>query len=155
MQKTQAEMDLDRRLQPKLDGLLAQQSGSTGSKSQSVRLRDCKGALDTITQTIVDLDQKLEETDNMIEELEAQISKLETSVAEKTAANIKLARDMEKHEAQMSKKDADRSRFKLQLDAVRKEIRELGGLPEDVDRKYSRWDDAKVCMLPLFIMHIN
>ncbi|KAF1915857.1 RecF/RecN/SMC [Ampelomyces quisqualis] len=144
VQKTQAELDLSVNLQPNLDSLVAQQSGSTGSKSQSVQLRESMRALDTVNQVIANLDEQLEETDNMIEELGAKLVQLEASKAEKESANRKIATAMEKHEQQISRKDADRSRFKVQLDKVRKEIRDLGALPEDVDRKYTRWDDAKI-----------
>jgi structural maintenance of chromosome 3 (chondroitin sulfate proteoglycan 6) len=143
-QKVQAELDLSENLQPTLDSLLAQQGGSGGSNSQSARLRECKRALDTINQTIVNIDQQIKETDNSIDEIRAQLVQLEESKAEKEATNRKLATAMEKHEQQISRKDTDRSRFKAQLDDVRKDIRNLGTLPEDVDRKYSRWDATKV-----------
>jgi structural maintenance of chromosome 3 (chondroitin sulfate proteoglycan 6) len=144
-QKVQAELDLSENLQPTLDSLLAQQGGSTGSNSQSTRLRECKRALDTINQSIAHIDQQIEETDGLIDEIRAELVQLEESKAEKEATNRKLATTMEKHEQQILRKDTDRSRFKAQLDEVRKDIRNLGTLPEDVDRKYSRWDAAKVC----------
>lgn len=143
-QKVQAELALSEDLQPTLDSLLAQQGGSTGSNSQSARLKECKRALDTVNQTIAQLDQQIEETDNAIEEMQAELSSLENSLVEKTSSNMKLAVTMQKQETQISRKDTDRSRFKAQLDEVRKEIRNLGTLPEDVDRKYSRWDATKV-----------
>jgi structural maintenance of chromosome 3 (chondroitin sulfate proteoglycan 6) len=144
-QKVQAELDLSENLQPTLDSLLAQQGGSTGSNSQSTRLRECKRALDTINQSIAHIDQQIEETDGLIDEIRAELVQLEESKAEKEATNRKLATTMEKHEQQILRKDTDRSRFKAQLDEVRKDIRNLGTLPEDVDRKYSRWDATKVC----------
>jgi structural maintenance of chromosome 3 (chondroitin sulfate proteoglycan 6) len=143
-QKVQAELDLSENLQPTLDSLLAQQVGSAGSNSQSTRLRECKRALDTINQSIAHIDQQIEETDNLIDEIRAELTQLEESKAEKETTNRKLATTMEKHEQQILRKDTDRSRFKAQLDEVRKDIRNLGTLPEDVDRKYSRWDASKV-----------
>ncbi|OAL01150.1 RecF/RecN/SMC protein [Phaeosphaeriaceae sp. SRC1lsM3a] len=143
-QKVQAEMDLSEGLQPNLDSLLAQQDGPAGSTSQSSRLKECRRALNTVNQTIAQLDQQIKETDNLIEETRTELTRLEESHAEKTTTNVKLAVTMSKHEAQISRKDTDRSRFKAQLDEVRKDIRNLGTLPEDVDRKYSRWDATKI-----------
>jgi structural maintenance of chromosome 3 (chondroitin sulfate proteoglycan 6) len=145
-QKVQAELDLNDNLQPLLDNLSAQQGGVSGANSQSTRLRDCKRALDTVNQTIATIDQQINETDDQIENLRSQLIKLEESKAEKEASNGKLAKVMEKHESLLARKDTDRSRFKAQLEEVRKDIRNLGTLPEDVDRKYSRWDATKVCM---------
>jgi structural maintenance of chromosome 3 (chondroitin sulfate proteoglycan 6) len=144
-QKVQAELDLSENLQPNLDTLLAQQGSLGGSNSQSARLKEYRRALDTVNQTIANVDQQIEETDAQIEEIRTQLGALEESKAEKESSNRKLASAMEKHEQQISRKDTDRSRFKAQLDEVRKDIRNLGTLPEDVDRKYSRWDATKVC----------
>ncbi|KAL5117014.1 Structural maintenance of chromosomes protein 3 [Pleosporales sp. CAS-2024a] len=143
-QKNRVELELSENLQPYLDNLLAQQGGTGGSNSQSARLREGKRALDTVNQTIANLDEQIRETDSQIEEIRTQISVLEESRAEKESSNRKLASAMERHESQISKKDTDRSRYKAQLDEVRKDIRNLGTLPEDVDRKYARWDATKI-----------
>jgi structural maintenance of chromosome 3 (chondroitin sulfate proteoglycan 6) len=152
-QKVQAELDLSENLQPLLDSLLAQQGGTGGANSQSTRLRDCKRALDAINESIAAIDQQIRETDDQIENLRLQLVKLEESKAEKEASNSKLAKVMEKHESSLARKDTDRSRFKAQLEEVRKDIRNLGTLPEDVDRKYSRWDATKVCTYGLSFIY--
>jgi structural maintenance of chromosome 3 (chondroitin sulfate proteoglycan 6) len=144
-QKVQAELDLNENLQPQLEGLLAEQGGVSGSKNQSVRLRDCERALEAVDETIANIDQQIQDTDAQIEEIQTRLAKLEQSRSEKEASNKHLAMSIEKQEQQMSKKDTDRSRFSAQLEEVRKDIRNLGTLPEDVHRKYSRWDQTKVC----------
>jgi structural maintenance of chromosome 3 (chondroitin sulfate proteoglycan 6) len=152
-QKVQAELDLSENLQPLLDRLSAQQGGASGSNSQSVRLRDCKRALETVNKSIAAIDQQIQEVDDQIDDLRSQLVRLGESRAEKEASNRKLAEIMERHEKQIARKDTDRSRFKAQLEEVRKDIRNLGTLPEDVDRKYSRWDATKVCTYKTVVVH--
>lgn len=143
-QKIEAELELSQSLQPALDDLLAQQGGAGSSAAQSTGLREAKRALDTINKTIASLDQQIEETDSQIDETRAQIEQLENTRNEKEQSNRALAAAMEKQEKSLSRKDADRSSYTAQLSRVRKEIRELGTLPEDVGRKYSRWNSEKV-----------
>ena len=142
--KIEADLEIDQSLQPALDDLLAQQGGQGGSAAQSAGLREAKRALDTINESITRLDQQIEETDNQIDEVRAQIEQLETSRNEKEQSNRALAAAMEKQEKSLSRKDADRSSYTAQLTRIRKEIRDLGTLPEDVDRKYSKWNTEKV-----------
>jgi structural maintenance of chromosome 3 (chondroitin sulfate proteoglycan 6) len=144
-QKVKAELDLNENLQPQLDSLLAEQGGASGPKGQSTRLRECERALDAIDRSISNIDKQIQDTDAQIDEIQAQLAQLEQSRAEKEASNRRLAMSIEKQEQQMSRKDTDRSRLSAQLDEVRKDIRNLGTLPEDVHRKYSRWDTPKVC----------
>ena len=146
-QKVEAELDLNENLQPDLDTLLAQQGGVGGSSNQPTRLREFERALDAIDKRIADIDQQIQETDAQIEETQTQLIELEQSRAEKEASNRQLAKTMEKQELQMSKKDTDRSRFTDQLAEVKRDIRNLGTLPEDVNRKYQRWDATKVSRL--------
>lgn len=143
-QKIEAELDMNENLQPDLDNLQAQEGGASGSTSQSTRLRECQRALSAINQTIADLDQQIQDTDTQIEQVQTQLNELEQLRSEKEASNRQLAKAMEKQEQQMSKKDTDRSRFTDQLADVKRDIRNLGTLPEDVHRKYARWDTAKV-----------
>jgi structural maintenance of chromosome 3 (chondroitin sulfate proteoglycan 6) len=143
-QKIEAELEVNQSLQPALDDLLAQQGGAGGSGAQSTGLREAKRALDTINKTIANLDQQIEETDTQIDEIRAQIEQLESSRNEKEQSNRALAAAMEKQEKLLSRKDADRSTYTSQLNRCRKEIRDLGTLPEDVGRKYSKWNTEKV-----------
>jgi structural maintenance of chromosome 3 (chondroitin sulfate proteoglycan 6) len=143
-QKIEADLEIDQSLQPALDDLLAQQGGQGGSAAQSAGLREAKRALDAINESIAGLDQQIEETDNQIDDVRAQIEQLETSRNEKEQSNRALAAAMEKQEKSLSRKDADRSSYTAQLTRIRKEIRDLGTLPEDVDRKYSKWNTEKV-----------
>lgn len=143
-QKIEAELELNQDLQPALDDLLAQQGGSGSSAAQSTSLREAKRALDTVKSTIASLDQQIEEIDVQIDEIRAQIEQLETERNEKEQSNRTLAAVMEKQEKSLSRKDADRSTYTAQLTKVRKEIRDLGTLPEDVGRKYSKWNMEKV-----------
>ncbi|KAF3036541.1 Structural maintenance of chromosomes protein 3 [Didymella heteroderae] len=142
--KIEAELELNQSLQPALDDLLAQQGGAGGSAAQSTSLREAKRALDTINKTIASLDQQIAETDTQIDGIQAQIEQLETERNEKEQSNRALAAAMEKQEKSLSRKDADRSNFTAQLTKVRKEIRDLGTLPEDVARKYSKWNLDKI-----------
>lgn len=100
--------------------------------------------MDTVKSTIASLDQQIEEIDVQIDEIRAQIEQLETERNEKEQSNRTLAAVMEKQEKSLSRKDADRSTYTAQLTKVRKEIRDLGTLPEDVGRKYSKWNMEKV-----------
>jgi structural maintenance of chromosome 3 (chondroitin sulfate proteoglycan 6) len=143
-QKVEAELDLNENLHPELDRVVAQQGGAGGSNNQSTRLREYERALETVTKTIADIDEQIQETDAQIEEILTQLGELDQSRAEKEANNRQLAKAMEKQELQMSKKDTDRSRFTDQLADVKRDIRNLGTLPEDVNRKYQRWDTSKV-----------
>ncbi|KAF1357642.1 RecF/RecN/SMC protein [Lizonia empirigonia] len=143
-QKIEAELELNQSLQPALDDLLAQQGGAGGSGAQSMGLREAKRALDTVNKTIANLDKQIEETDSQIDAIRAHIEQLESSRNEKEQSNRALAAAMEKQEKSLSRKDADRSSYTNQLSKVRKEIRDLGTLPEDVDRKYSKWSTDKV-----------
>jgi structural maintenance of chromosome 3 (chondroitin sulfate proteoglycan 6) len=143
-QKIEAELDLNENLQPELDNLLAQQGGAGGSTSQPARLRECERTLHAVNQTIADIDKQIEQTDAEIEDVQTQLGALMQSKIEKETSNRQLAKVMEKQETQLSKKDTDRSRFTDQLAEVKRDIRNLGTLPEDAHRKYSRWDMAKV-----------
>jgi structural maintenance of chromosome 3 (chondroitin sulfate proteoglycan 6) len=143
-QKIEAELELTQNLQPNVDDLLAQQGSAGGSGGQSSRLKECKRALETANRTITDLDRQIQETDAQIEEIRSQLEELEQSRSEKEQSNRALAQAMEKQEKSMSRKDADRSTFTAQLAEVKRAIRDLGTLPEDVNRKYSRWDINKV-----------
>lgn len=143
-QKVEAEFDLSENLQPELDSLLAQSSGVGGSTSQSSRMREYERALETVNRTIADLDQQIQDTDAQIEDMKNGLDELETTRSEKESRNRQLAKAMEKHELQMRKKDSERMRNATLLEEVVREIREIGTLPEDVHRKYSRWDDTKV-----------
>lgn len=143
-QKIEAELDLNENLQPELDNLQAEQGGATGSTSQSTRLRECERTLDAVNQVIRDLDEQIRETDAQIENIRAQLADLETLRSEKELSNRQLAKTMERQEQAMSRKDSDRSRHTDNLAKVRREIRDLGTLPEDVNRKYARWDTGKV-----------
>lgn len=143
-QKIEAELELDQSLQPALDDILAQQNGAGGSGAQSTELRECKRALDTVNKTIADLDRRIKETDTQIDEIRAQIEQLESSRNENEQSNRALAAAMEKQEKALSRKDADRSTYTHQLSDVKKAIRDLGTLPEDVHRKYSKWSLEKV-----------
>ncbi|EFQ95045.1 hypothetical protein PTT_07081 [Pyrenophora teres f. teres 0-1] len=142
--KVEAELDLNENLQPELDNIQAQQGGVGGSTSQSARLREYERALDDVNQTIANLDLQIQETDVQIDDIRAQLSELESSRNEKEATNRQLARTMAKQEQSMSKKDSDRSRLTDRLAEVKRDIRDLGTLPEDVDRKYTKWDTTKV-----------
>lgn len=143
-QKIEAELDLNENLQPELDNLQAQQGGTSGSTSQSTRLREYERALDAVNQTIADLDQQIQETDAQIENIRAQLTDLEALRSEKELSNRQLAKTMERQEQAMSRKDSDRNRHTDNLAKVKREIRDLGTLPEDVNRKYARWDTTKV-----------
>lgn len=143
-QKLEAEFDLNDSLQPELDSLQAQQGGVTGSTSQSTQLRERERALDAINRTIADLDLQIQEIDAQIDGIRAELSELESRRSEKEASNRQLAKAMERQELLMSKKDSDRQRYTERLAEVKRDIRDIGTLPEDVDRKYSRWDTTKV-----------
>lgn len=142
--KVEAELDLNENLYPELDNIQAQQGGAGGSTSQSTRLRECERALEDINRTIANLDNQIQETDAQIENIRAQLSELENARNEKEASNRQLAKMMAKQEQAMSKKDSDRSRLTDRLAEVKRDIRDLGTLPEDVDRKYTKWDTMKV-----------
>ncbi|RAR02011.1 chromosome segregation protein [Stemphylium lycopersici] len=142
--KVEAELDLNENLQPELDNIQAQQGGAGGSTSQSTRLREYERALGDVNQTIANLDQQIQETDAQIEDIRAQLNELENLRNEKEASNRQLAKMMAKQEQAMSKKDSDRSRHTDRLAEVKRDIRDLGTLPEDVDRKYTKWDTMKV-----------
>ncbi|KAH9861479.1 hypothetical protein J1614_011226 [Plenodomus biglobosus] len=142
--KVEAELDLNENLQPGLDSLQAQQGGPSGSATQSTQLREQERALDAVNQTIQALDQQIDEIDAQIEEIRTKLGELEALRSEKESNNRQLAKAIEKQELQMSKKDSDRNRHTARLAEVRRDIREIGTLPEDVHRKYARWDTTKV-----------
>ncbi len=144
-QKVEAELDLHENLQPELDNLQAQQSGMGGSTGQSTRLREYERALDAVDRTIANLDRDLQETDSQIEDIKSQLADLENSRSEKESSNRQLAKTMERQEQIMSKKDANRKIHTESLAKVKREIRDIGTLPEDVNRKYTKWDTTKVC----------
>lgn len=143
-QKVEAELDLNENLQPELDNLQAQQGGVGGATSQSARLRECERALETVNRTIASLDDRVQEIDTLIEQIRSQLTELENTRAEKESSNRQLAKAMERHDVAMNKKDSDRNRYTDRLAEVKREMREIGTLPEDVHRKYARWDIAKV-----------
>ncbi|KAF1849106.1 RecF/RecN/SMC protein [Cucurbitaria berberidis CBS 394.84] len=143
-QKVEAELELNENLRPELDNLQSQQGGTGGSTNQTTHLREYERALDAANQTIAVLDQRIQEIDAQIEDIRAQLAELETTKSEKESSNRQIAKALEKHELAMSKKDSDRSRHTDRLAEVKRSIRDLGTLPEDVDRKYARWDTTKV-----------
>jgi structural maintenance of chromosome 3 (chondroitin sulfate proteoglycan 6) len=153
-QKDEAELDLHENLQPALDDIQIQQGGASGSTGQSTRLRECERALDAVNQTIANLDQQIQEIDAQIEDIRAQLSELEDARNEKETSNRQLAKTMARQEQAMSKKDSDRSRHTDRLAEVKRDIRDLGTLPEDVDRKYTRWDTTKVSRMLIFRIRI-
>ncbi|CAO2653851.1 Nn.00g105840.m01.CDS01 [Neocucurbitaria sp. VM-36] len=141
-QKVEAELDLHENLQPELDNLQSQQSGLGGSTSQSTRLGEYERALEAADRTVAELDQQIQETDAQIENIRAQLIELETARSEKESSNRQLARAMEKHELAMSKKDSDRSRHTDRLAEVKRDIRDLGTLPEDVTKELTKANQA-------------
>ncbi|KAF2853844.1 structural maintenance of chromosomes protein 3 [Plenodomus tracheiphilus IPT5] len=143
-QKVEAELDIDENLQPELDNLQAQQGGPSGSTTQSSQLREQERALDAVNQAIEELDQQIDGIDAQIEEIRTKLGELEALRSRKESENRQLAKAMEKQALQMSKKDSDRNRYSARLAEVRRDIREIGTLPEDVHRKYARWDTKKV-----------
>lgn len=153
-QKVEAELDLNENLQPGLDSLQAQQGGAGGSSSQSTQLREQERALQAVSRTIAELDQQIQDTDAQIEEIRVELNELEASRLEKESNNRQLAKAMEKQELQMSKKDSDRNRHTDRLAEVKRDIREIGTLPEDVNRKYSRWDITKACINAVLWWHV-
>ncbi|KAL6707659.1 Structural maintenance of chromosomes protein 3 [Coniothyrium glycines] len=143
-QKVEAELDLNENLQPELDDLQSQQGGAGGSISQSARLRECERALEAADRTIAELDERLQEIDARIDDIRSQLTELENTRSEKESRNRQLAKAMERHDVAMNKKDSDRNRYTDRLAEVKREMREIGTLPEDVHRKYARWDITKV-----------
>ena len=69
--KAEIEVELHENLQPKLDQLLSQEHGASGSLNQSSQLKEAERKLKTINRTLAEYDKKIEETDGQIEESNA------------------------------------------------------------------------------------
>lgn len=143
--KALIEVELRENLQPSLDQLLAQQTGTTGSGSQSARLKECERALKNINRTLASYDEKILKAENDIEQLSQQLSQLEAEKAEKQQQNRDLARAIDKHQKRMDRSMQDRAQAMEDLARVQKEIRELGTLPDEAWSTYGKWSSEKVC----------
>jgi structural maintenance of chromosome 3 (chondroitin sulfate proteoglycan 6) len=142
--KAEIEVELRESLRPRLDQLLAQQSGSGDGGNQSTRLKDVQRQLKAIDRTIADLDRQIHESEDSRDEANTQLTELEASRAEKEQINRKIAKAMENHQGNLDKNMQKRAEFKKQLDEVQRDLRDLGTLPEDLYRRYTKWSEEKV-----------
>ena len=145
--KTVIELELRENLQPSLDQLLAQESGSNGSSGSSTRLRECERQLKNVNRTLASYNEKIAETESNIEELAGQLSEFEGSKAQKEESNKQLAVAIERHQKHMDNSMQNRAQAMEDLARVQKEIRELGTLPEEAWSTYGKWNTEKVCDL--------
>ncbi|KAL5399576.1 hypothetical protein PMIN03_012644 [Paraphaeosphaeria minitans] len=142
--KAEIEIELRELLRPKLDQLLAQQSGSGDGGNQSTRLKDVQRQLKAIDKTIADLDRQIRERESSRDETNTQLTELEASRAEKEQVNREIAKAIENHQGNLDKNMQKRAELKKQLDEVQRDLRDLGTLPEEIYRRYTKWSEDKL-----------
>ncbi|KAJ4352179.1 Structural maintenance of chromosomes protein 3 [Didymosphaeria variabile] len=142
--KAEIEVELRESLRPRLDQLLAQQSGSGNGGNQSTRLKEVQRQLKAVDRTITDLDRQIHELESSRDEASSQLTELEASRAEKEQVNRKIAKAIENHQGNLDKNMQKRAELKKQLDEVQRDLRDLGTLPEDIYRRYAKWSEDKL-----------
>jgi structural maintenance of chromosome 3 (chondroitin sulfate proteoglycan 6) len=135
--KAEIEVELRENLQPMLDQLLTQDSSAAGGDNKT-RLSECQRALKRINRTIDTNERIIRETDAKIEEKSAELAAKETEKAEKQQENIKVAQTIEKHQKKMDRSMRERVDWNDKLNEVKKNIVDLGTVPEDAWRKYQK-----------------
>ncbi|KAF2003975.1 RecF/RecN/SMC protein [Amniculicola lignicola CBS 123094] len=136
--KVELEGELQENLQPNLDRLLAQEIGVSGTANQSARLKECERSLKSLTRTLEGIDEKIIEVDGQIDGCNAQPADLERSRANKQQTNQQLALKIEKFKHRMDKSMTDKGLAEAKLAEIRKEIRDLGTLPDEAWQKYAK-----------------
>ncbi|KAJ4299589.1 Structural maintenance of chromosomes protein 3 [Kalmusia sp. IMI 367209] len=142
--KAEIEVELRESLRPKHDQLLAQQNGTSGGGNQSTRLKEVQRQLKAANTTVEGLDQQIKDLETQRDEAKTQLSHLEASRAEKEQTNRELAKAMEKYHNSMEKSMHKRATLRDELASVQRDIRDLGTLPEEAYRKYTRWSEDKL-----------
>jgi structural maintenance of chromosome 3 (chondroitin sulfate proteoglycan 6) len=142
--KAEIEVELRENLQPSLDELLSQEKETSGSGSQSVRLKECERKLKAVNRTLASYDEKITQVENDIEQTSQQLEKFEAAKADKQSQNRELARAIERHQTRMEKSMTERAQAMKELARAQKEIRELGTLPDEAWSTYGKWSPEKV-----------
>jgi len=146
--KAELEVELQKSLRPRLDRLLAQQHGTTGTGNQSTRLEDVQRQLKKADKTIIDLDKQIRDLESQRDRAKVNLAELEESRSEKERTNREIARAMEKYHSSMEKSMQKRATLREELASVQRDIRDLGTLPEETYRRFAKWSEDKVFHLP-------
>jgi structural maintenance of chromosome 3 (chondroitin sulfate proteoglycan 6) len=144
--KNELEVELRENLQPKLDQLQSQESGSSGTGNQPAKLKECERSLKKVDATLEDYDEKIATAESEIEQLNTQLTELESSKTEKEQNNREIARSIEKHQRRMDRSMQDRAQAQEDLARAQKEIRDLGTLPDEAWSTYGKMKPEKVRM---------
>jgi len=135
--KAELEVELREKLQPMLDQLLAQDSGVGGADSQT-RLGECQRLLKRINRTIATYDEKIQETDARMEERGMELAAKEAEKNEKQSENIRIAGTIEKQQKRMDRSMRERVDWMEKLAEVKRNIVDLGTVPEDAWRRFAK-----------------
>ncbi|KAF2680548.1 RecF/RecN/SMC protein [Lentithecium fluviatile CBS 122367] len=137
--KSEIEVELRENLNPRFDQLLAQQKDAGGSGGQSAQLKECERALKAADKAVAEFDSRIQELEDQRQQANEQLAQYEETKGEKERSNRELAKLMEKAQKGMQRKLADRAQAREELNAVQRDIRELGTLPEEAYHKFTRW----------------
>jgi structural maintenance of chromosome 3 (chondroitin sulfate proteoglycan 6) len=140
--KADLEVRLNSSLRPQLVALEADEGDSEATTSATLRARRAELArltkdLDSIQQTLNDLEDRLETSATEVAELEAQ-------AAETRRQQEDLAKAIERHQRRLEKSVQKKAALLASKQETLENIRELGAIPEESRTKYRSMDSNAI-----------
>lgn len=141
--KTILEIELRENLRPRLDQLKSQEFDGQDSGSRG-NLKQSQQELKRINKSVEEVEGKLEETDSSIESADSNISDLDQRHAEIMQSQSDIAKSIEKAQKRMEKSIQKRRILTKQAAEVATKIRDLGVLPQGLEKYEKIKSDAIV-----------
>ena len=141
--KTILEIELRENLRPRLDQLKSQEFDSQDGGSRG-NLKQSQQELKRINKSVEEVERKLQETDSSIESANSNISDLDQRHAETMNAQSEIAKSIEKAQKRMEKSIQKRRILTKQAAEVATKIRDLGILPQGLEKYEKIKSDAIV-----------
>lgn len=140
--KADLEVKLNSSLKPQLFALEADEGDSEATTSASLQAKRVELArltkdLDSIQQSLDDLDDRLETSATEVAELEAQ-------AAETRRQQDELAKAIERHQRRLEKSVQKKAALLASKQETQENIRELGAIPEESRTKYRSMDSNAI-----------
>ena len=141
--KTILEIELRENLRPRLDQLRSREFDSQDGGSRG-NLKQSQQELRRINKSVDEVERKLQETDSSIESANSNVSELDQRHAEIMHSQSEIARSIEKAQKRMEKSIQKRRILTKQAAEVAIKIRDLGILPQGLEKYEKIKSDAVV-----------
>jgi structural maintenance of chromosome 3 (chondroitin sulfate proteoglycan 6) len=138
------EADLRENLRLKLDNLNSQAIDTTVGSS-SGDLKEAQRDLKRVTKQTTELETKLQDSETQIEEAESKVLALNKEKMNREERQQELAKAIEKHQKKMEKSVQKKALLTQSAEECKKNIRDLGVLPEEAFERFANTDSNKVC----------